>query len=84
MKLFVSQTAVKQLQKIPTKISIRIETKIEQLAKNPFPVQSKKLSGRDGWRLRIGDYRIIYFVDKLKKQVVILSAQHRKDAYRRL
>ena len=82
MKIIVTQSAVKQLLKIPYKQRKRIENKIEALIKNPFPFQSKKLSGRNGWRLRVGDYRVLYFFDKKKKIIIILSAQHRKDANR--
>ena len=84
MKLLVARTAYKQLLKIPFKIRSRIENRIEELAKNPFTKKSKKLSDRPGYRLRIGDYRIIYFVDKKKRTITILSASHRKDAYRKL
>lgn len=82
MKLRVAKTALKQLLKIPYKQRLRIEDKIKILAGEPFPSQSKKLSGRPGWRLKIGDYRAIYFIDKKKKVVIILSVQHRRDVYR--
>ena len=82
MKIALTQTAVKQLLKIPSKQKKRIEGKIETLATNPFSTQSKKLSGREGWHLRVGDYRILYSVNKKEKLITILSAQHRKDAYR--
>lgn len=82
MKLLVSKTAGKQLLKIPYKQRLKIEQKIEQLAKSPSLASTKKLSGRLGWRLRVGDYRVLYFFDKKKKLIIILSAQHRKDAYK--
>ena len=84
MKILVARTAHKQLLKIPSKIRSKIETRIEELADNPFVQKSKKLSGRPGYQLRIGDYRIIYFVDKKKKTITTLSTSHRKDAYRKL
>lgn len=82
MKIFVSKSASKQLLRIPYKIRIKIELQIERLGRNPFPARSKKLSGRPGYRIRIGDYRTIYFIDKRRRKIVILSVQHRKDAYR--
>ena len=84
MKLLVARTAHKQLLKIPHKIRSKIENRIEELANNPFTKKSKKLSDRSGYRLKIGDYRIIYFVNKKKKTITILSASHRKDAYKNL
>lgn len=82
MKLLVTKSASKQLLKIPHKQRLKIEEKIEQLSNLPTSPQTKKLSGRPGWRLRIGDYRVLYFIDKKKRSIIILSVQHRKDAYR--
>ena len=82
MKLAVTKTAFKQLLRIPYKIRFRIEKKIEQLTDNPFPVKAKKLSGRPGYCLRIGDYRVLYFVNKNRKEIIVLRVQHRKGAYR--
>ena len=82
MKLLITKSASKQLLKIPQKQKLKIEEKIEQLTSLPTPPQTKKLSGRPGWRLRIGDYRVLYFIDKKKKSITVLSVQHRKDAYR--
>ena len=83
MKLLVNKTAAKQLLKIPYQFRLKIEREIESLTKNPFPVKSRKLTARPGYRLKIGDYRVLYLVDKKRKTITILSAQHRKDAYRR-
>jgi mRNA interferase RelE/StbE len=57
---------------------------IESLAKNPFPVQSKKLKDSEScYRLRVGDYRVIYQVDTENKFVIIYHVRHRKDAYKK-
>ncbi|MCL4360465.1 type II toxin-antitoxin system RelE/ParE family toxin [Patescibacteria group bacterium] len=56
--------------------------RIEHLGESPFPEGSKKLVGRDGWRIRAGDYRVLYRVDTKRKEVTILSVAHRRDAYR--
>jgi len=82
MKILLKRNAYKQHLKIPQKQRIKIEIKIETLVKNSFPYQSKKLSGRSGYRLRIGDYRVLYYINKKEKFISILSVQHRKDAYR--
>lgn len=53
------------------------------LADNPFPVQSRKMKGSEtSYRLRIGDYRVIYQVDTENKAVVIYHVRHRKNAYK--
>src|SRR3990172_9083191 len=57
---------------------------IESLADNPFPVQSKKLrDAESSYRLRIGDFRVIYQVDTQNRVVIIYHIRHRKDAYRK-
>lgn len=82
MKLFLSTKASKQLTSLPIKISQIVLAEVRSLHDNPFPINSKKLVNRQGWRMRIGDYRILYTVDKLAKEVTVLSVAHRKDAYR--
>lgn len=82
MRFLITKSASRELLKIPFKQRSKIEEKIEQLAKFPTSLQTKKLAGRPGWRLRVGDYRVLYFIDKKKKTITILSAQHRKDAYK--
>lgn len=56
--------------------------RIEELEKRPYPQGVKKLTNRPGWRVRVGDYRILYTIDEKKKELTILSVAHRKDVYR--
>jgi len=71
------------LKKIDKQYIPRIVEPIEKLAENPFPVQSKKLKGSElSYRLRVGDYRVIYQVDQLNKAIVIYHVRHRKDIYK--
>lgn len=82
MKIFLSTKADKQLANLPQKMHDLMIAKIKTLAHNPFLLNSKKLTNRQGWRIRIGDYRILYAVDNKKKELTILSVAHRKDVYR--
>ena len=82
MKIFLSTKADKQLKKLPSKMYEVILERIELLGTNPFPTGSKKLINREGWRVRSGDYRILYTVDNKKRELTILSVAHRKEAYR--
>ena len=82
MKIFLSSKADNQLHKHPTKMHELILSKILALQNNPFPSQSKKLTNREGWRIRVGDYRILYTVNSKKGEIVILSVAHRKEAYK--
>jgi mRNA interferase RelE/StbE len=52
------------------------------LADNPRPSGVMKLSGREAWRIRIGDYRVIYTIDDAKKEAVIYAIGHRREIYR--
>lgn len=57
---------------------------VESLRANPFPLQHRKLRGAEtSYRIRVGDYRVIYQVDLEKKLVVIYHVRHRKEAYRK-
>jgi len=72
------------LKKIDRQFIPSILEAIETLAENPFPVQSKKLKDSESsYRLRVGDYRVIYQVDQVNKAIVIYHVRHRKDAYKR-
>jgi mRNA interferase RelE/StbE len=52
------------------------------LEENPLPKGVKKLSGIDAYRIRVGDYRILYQINSKKKIIEIIAIAHRKDAYR--
>jgi mRNA interferase RelE/StbE len=72
------------LRKVDRQYMPRILNAIESLADNPFPVQSKKLrDAESSYRLRIGDFRVIYQVDTQNRVVIIYHIRHRKDAYRK-
>ena len=63
----------------------RVLQRIAVLQEHPFPRQALKLEGSEGlYRLRVGDYRIIYGVDSPRKQVVIHHVRHRREVYRGL
>lgn len=78
----VLRSAQKVLQKLPADQQDRVLTALEGLAEVPRPDGCRKLSGRDAWRVRVGDYRIIYEVADDSHQVTIVVIAHRKDAYR--
>jgi len=60
----------------------KVRDGIRALAENPRPPGCLKLTGREGWRIRIGVYRIIYGIDDSAKKVIVLDIGHRKDIYR--
>jgi mRNA interferase RelE/StbE len=75
--------AKKSLSKLPKKLQLRIQGAITTLASNPLPPVAKKLVGRDTYRLRVSDYRIIYSIEKNILTVKIISVDHRREAYRK-
>ncbi|NMB63978.1 MAG: type II toxin-antitoxin system RelE/ParE family toxin [Spirochaetes bacterium] len=79
------KSAEKDLSFINYKIIKRIINKVENLKNNPFPQNSTKLIGTElTYRLRVGDYRIIYQIDEANKIITIYYIRHRKDVYRKL
>ena len=71
-----------ELEAIPLKDRRRIASKIQQLASKPRPTGTEKLSGQEKYRLRQGDYRVLYSVDDAQLAVVIVKIGHRRDVYR--
>ena len=80
-QVLVEKKVLKQLEKIPEPDYSRIKKCILDLAKDPRPSGSKKLKGRKGYRIRQGDYRIIYDVHDHVLTVYVLATGHRKDIY---
>jgi mRNA interferase RelE/StbE len=55
---------------------------IRQLQNDPRPNHCRKLAGRQGWRIRVGNYRVLYEIDDSARSVTILHVGHRRDVYR--
>ena len=82
-KLKIRRSAEKELLILPGKDAARVVGKIQKLAQNPIPADSVKLAGyQDRFRLRQGDYRIIYSVDEVELSVMIVKIGHRREVYR--
>jgi mRNA interferase RelE/StbE len=60
----------------------RVRDAIRALGQDPRPPGSRQLAGRDGWRLRVGDYGVIYDIDDAQHVVTVLHIGHRRDVYR--
>jgi mRNA interferase RelE/StbE len=81
-RLLIKPSAAKELQALPANDRKRVVTKIEGLASDPRPPGTEKLSGAEKYRLRQGDYRVLYSVDDSQKMLVIVKIGHRRDVYR--
>jgi len=78
-KIIWDEKAHDSLNKLEPIISRRILKKVDELSENPFSKDIKKLKGRDDFRLRVGDYRIILFIEQ--NIIQILKVGHRKNIY---
>jgi mRNA interferase RelE/StbE len=82
-QIIILPAAEKSLSKLPKKMQVRIQGAITTLASNPIPPVSKKLVGRDNYRLRVSDYRIVYSIHENILTVKIVSVGHRREIYRK-
>ena len=82
-KLLIKPSAAKELEALPRKDRSRIVAKIEGLADNPRPPGSEKLSGEEKYRVRQGDYRVLYSIQDAGTTVTIVKAGHQREVYRR-
>lgn len=83
MQILVGKQAKKDLERLPRKIYLKISQDIFLLANNPFSPNSKKLQSEDGfYRIRVGDYRVVYQVNAQEKTITVTKVKHRKDVYR--
>jgi len=80
--ILIEKSAQKDLSKSPQQDQNRIIKAIKNLSKNPHPSGSKKLSGREAWRIRVGTYRVIYEIHEDKQIVLVVVIGHRKEIYR--
>jgi mRNA interferase RelE/StbE len=81
-QISLTRTASKEIKKLHNPTRSRILKAIEQLKSDPFPAGCKKLTGNDDfWRIRVGDYRIIYYAEGNTMIITITRVAHRKDVY---
>ena len=81
-KVILTNKAEKQLRKIDSSIQKRLVKKMEQLVPNPRMIGVKKLKGEDNfYRVREGNYRIIYAIQDTELLIVVINVGHRRDIY---
>lgn len=80
----ISPRARNEIDSLDKPIKRRIAVSIEGLAKNPHPAGSKKLQGKDDtWRIRVGDYRVLYDIKNKELIILVVKVGHRREVYRR-
>ena len=80
----LTSSAEKELKKLSSQLITRIVPRLENLASNPRPPGCKKLQGGDReWRIRVGDYRVVYTIDDKRLLVEVVRIRHRREVYER-
>ena len=80
----VKPSARKELEALPDNVLTRVVRMIESLGHAPRPTGSKKLKGyRDQWRVRVGDWRVVYIIDDAAKLISVTRIAHRREVYKR-
>ena len=82
-KIIISKNAIKDMAHLLTKVTIQIGNAIDKLADNPRPTGCKKLKGEKEymWRIRVGDYRVLYTIEEKISVVDVRKIGHRKNIY---
>ena len=78
----ITRRAQKELAELPSESYRRVRSAIQALAASPRPPGAAKLVGREGWRIRVGDYRVLYTINDEAKLVIVVHVGHRRDVYR--
>ena len=82
LTLSAARRHLRQLQNAKNSEAQNISDAIVSLARNPRPPGCRKLTNRPEWRIRVGNYRVLYLIDDLRRTVTIAVVAHRRDVYR--
>lgn len=81
-EVLILRRAQRELVRLPQEAYQRVGDVIRNFSGEPRPVGCLKLAGREGWRVRVGEYRIVYEIDDTEQRVIVLHVGHRRDVYR--
>lgn len=79
----VTGSAERDLSRLSNTLFERLTTKLAALAADPRPHGCEKLAGLEAYRVRVGDYRVLYEIDDAKRMVVVVRVRHRRDVYKK-
>ena len=82
--VYLKRRAERELRNLPQNIRARVDVRLKELVNNPRPPGVVKLSGETGshWRIRVGEYRILYQIDDQRHMIEIYRIKHRRHVYR--
>jgi mRNA interferase RelE/StbE len=81
-QVILPKSVRKELDRLQEDMASRILARLGELETNPRPADVKKLKGRDAWRIRVGDYRVIYEIHDRVLQIIVITVGHRREIYR--
>jgi mRNA interferase RelE/StbE len=81
-EIHLKRSAEKELDALPARTRSRIIKRLLNLETNPRPHGVAKLQGQEAYRLRVGDYRVLFTIDDVKRVVLVYAVGHRRDVYR--
>jgi len=82
-KIYIKPSAEKELKKVPKRVLQKIVGRIIRLSKNPRPFGCEKLSDEEKYRIRQGNYRIVYLIEDEKLFIIVVKVGHRRDVYKK-
>ncbi|HAK95930.1 MAG TPA: hypothetical protein DCM87_13295 [Planctomycetes bacterium] len=80
--VLLKRSAEKELDRLPGDVHGRIVARLLALRENPRPANARKLRAREAYRVRVGDYRILYTIDDPARRIEVFSIAHRREVYR--
>lgn len=81
-RLLIKPSATKELEAVPKRDRRRLVVRIQSLRNDPRPPGSEKLSGHDLYRVRQGNYRVLYSIDDTDETIILIKIGHRREVYR--
>lgn len=81
-QVFVQPSAQKEIERLPKPAQTKVLKALTALGDNPRPANCKKLVGTDSWRVRVGEYRIVYWIEDNILSIEVVRVAHRKDVYK--
>jgi mRNA interferase RelE/StbE len=82
-EVLLAPSAQRDFKKLPPETRERIRHALAALAKQPKGRAAQKLAGEDSYRVRVGDYRVVYRIDDKAREVLVARIKHRREVYRR-
>ncbi len=81
-RVLIKRSAEKEMDRLPARVFERVAKAILRLEREPRPMGSRKLRGVQNYRLRTGEYRVLYSIDDQKRVVEVIAVGHRREVYR--